>query len=60
MLGKKVGAYLDQIRKVANLAVHGSDDLFDSQFSMTDVNIAADALACVIDEALSRSLIQRK
>ena len=60
VLGKKVGAYLDQIRKVANLAVHGSDDLFDSQFSMTDVNIAADALACVIEESLSRSLIRRK
>jgi hypothetical protein len=60
LLGKKVVAYLDQIRKVANLAVHGSDDLFDSKFSMSDVNIAADALACVIDEAISRSLIQRK
>jgi hypothetical protein len=58
LLGKKAVAYLDQVRRVGNIAVHVSEDLFDSDFSMNDVNVAAGALACVIDECLSRSLIQ--
>jgi len=60
VLGKKATAYLHQVRTLSNVAVHVSDDLFDDEFSMQDVNNAAAALACVIDEALSRNLIQPK
>lgn len=60
LLGKKTIAYLHQVRTLSNVAVHVSDDLFDEDFSIQDVNNAAEALACVIDEALARSLIQAK
>lgn len=60
LLGRKAVSYLHQVRKLTNVAVHVSEDLFDDDFSMNDVNNAADGLASVIGEALSRELLVGK
>jgi hypothetical protein len=60
LLRKKAISYLQQVRTLANVAVHVSEDLFDDNFSMHDVNTAAAALASVMEEALLRKMIAGK
>jgi hypothetical protein len=52
LLGKKAVTYLRQIQNLGNQATHNTDDLFEEEFNLDDVNNAAEALACVLDAAL--------
>lgn len=52
LLGKKAVAYLRQIQNLGNQAAHNTDDLFEEEFTLGDVNNASEALACVLEAAL--------
>jgi hypothetical protein len=57
LLSKKATAYLDTIRKLGNTAVHDTDDPFDNEFSMDEVNLMCESLSYVISEANKRGLV---
>jgi hypothetical protein len=52
LLGKNAVSYLRLIQSLGNQATHNTDDLFEEEFTQSDVNRAADALAGVLDAAL--------
>lgn len=57
VLSKKVGTYLDNLRVLGNMAAHVPHDLFEEEFHMADVQLAATSLALVIAEALKKKVL---
>jgi hypothetical protein len=52
LLGKKAAAHLRHIQNLGNHAAHNTDDLNEEEFTLLDVQIAAAALASVLEAAI--------
>lgn len=59
LLGKKAIYYLRAVQNLGNGATHNTDDLFDDEYTMKDVNSVADALAHVLEAAYTKKLLPR-